>query len=474
MPIDPKALQALRRVVGPKRCRTDAETRTCYSYDATRQEAMPDAVVTAGTAGEIAAIMKIANEYRVPVYPRGASSGLSGGAVPLAGGVVLDCCSMNRILEIDRAAFVAWVEPGVVLQDLQKAVEAHGLFYPPDPASSDTCTVGGNVAECAGGLRCVKYGVTRDYVLALEVVLPTGEIIHTGSTAMKSVTGYDLTRLFVGSEGTLGIFTRIALRLIPKPEAVETILAVFPAIEGAAEATERILQGGIVPRALELIDDHCLRAVKAYATEAASSEATATRAAALPANGAVVLAEVDGPADALAAQRERIIEQCRAAGASDVHWSADPVERDALWALRRTISPAIYAICAKKINEDICVPRGRLLESFRRIDEIGASHGLTIAKFGHAGDGNVHANVLLPDTEPATVERAGRAVEAIFRAVIELGGTLTGEHGIGNTKSAYLHLECGPVEIDLMRRLKRLFDPNGILNPGKIFTPSTG
>jgi glycolate oxidase len=460
MPLDQDVISALRRIVGGDRCRTDRESRICYSYDATRQEAMPDAVVTPTSAAEVSAVMKLAYERGVPVCARGASSGLTGGAVPVCGGLVLDFCSMNRILEIDSGAFVAWVEPGVVLEDLQKAVESRGLFYPPDPASNDVCTIGGNVAECAGGLRCVKYGVTRDYVLALEVVLPTGDIIHTGSTAMKSVTGYDLTRLFVGSEGTLGLFTRIALRLIPKPEAVETILAAFPDAERAVEVTDRILRSGILPRALELIDDHCLRAVRSYDP----SEP-------LPDAGAVVLVEVDGPADGLAGQRATIIELCNAAGATDVRWSADEAERDALWSVRRAISPALYAICAKKINEDICVPRNRLLESFRRIAEIGARTGFTIAKFGHAGDGNVHANILLEDTEPATIERAQRAAEAIFRAVIELGGTLTGEHGIGNTKSAYLHLECGPREIELMRQLKHLFDPKGLLNPGKIFPP---
>ena len=466
MAINAKALAALRHLLGRERCRTDPETLTCYGYDATRQQAMPDAVVTPKTAEEVSQIMKLAYEYEVPVYPRGAGSGLTGGAVPVAGGIVLDCCSMNRILEIDRAASVAWVEPGVVLQDFQKAVEAQGLFYPPDPASHETCTIGGNVAECAGGLRCVKYGVTRDYVLALEVVLPTGEIIHTGSIAMKSVTGYDLTRLFVGSEGTLGVFTKIALRLIPKPEAVETILALFPRLEGAVEAGDATLLEGIVPRGIELMDEHCLRAVHAYSPAEAGPPSDE-----LPKRGAVLLIEIDGPAGTLAAPRERIIEICKTAGADRVTWSADPEEREGLWTLRRAVSPALYSICERKINEDICVPRSRLLETFRRIDEIGARYGLTVAKFGHAGDGNVHANVLLQDTKPETFERAHKAVEAMFRAVIELGGTLSGEHGIGNTKSAYLHLEYGPVEIELMRRLKRVFDPKGLLNPGKIFPP---
>ncbi|MBN1918259.1 MAG: FAD-binding protein [Verrucomicrobia bacterium] len=463
MAIDARALAALRHLLGRERCRTDPETLTCYGYDATRQQAMPDVVLTPRTAEEISGIMKLAYEHGIPVCPRGAGSGLTGGAVPVSGGIVLDCCSMNRILEIDPPSSIAWVEPGVVLQDFQRAVEALGLFYPPDPASSDMCTIGGNVAECAGGLRCVKYGVTRDYVLALEVVLPTGEIIHTGSTAMKSVTGYDLTRLLVGSEGTLGIFTRIALRLIPKPEAVETVLATFPRLEAAVEAGNSILGAGIVPRGIELIDKHCLRAVHAYSP---SDE--------LPTAGAVLLIEVDGPADSLTKPRERIVDLCRAVGAERVTWSADPEEREGLWALRRAISPALYSICARRINEDIAVPRSRLLETLRRIDEIGARHGLTIAKFGHVGDGNIHANILLEDTRPETNRRAQEAVETIFRTVIELGGTLSGEHGIGNTKSAYLHLECGPVEIDLMRRLKRLFDPKGLLNPGKVFPPEAG
>jgi glycolate oxidase len=467
MALDPKALPALRRIVGHDRCRTDPETLTCYAYDATQQQAMPDVVLTVKTAEEIAAIMKVAYEHSVPVYPRGAGSGMSGGAVPVRGGIVLDMCSMNRILEIDPRAFVAWVEPGVVLQDLQEAVERLGLFYPPDPASHDVATVGGTVAECAGGLRCVKYGVTRDYVLALEVVLPTGEIIHTGSMAMKSVTGYDLTRLLVGSEGTLGIFTKIALRLVPKPEAVETVLAAFADLQSAVAVTDRILEARIVPRALELIDEHCLRAVHAYA----QGLATATGAPVLPPSGAALLIELDGPAAALAGQRERVIEIAKSAGATATRWSADPDEREALWSLRRSISPAIYAICARKINEDVCVPRSRLLETFRRVDAVAARHGFTIAKFGHAGDGNVHLNMLLEDTEPETLERADRAVEEIFRAVIELGGTLSGEHGIGTTKAAYLHLEYGPREIELMRGIKRLFDPKGLLNPGKIFPP---
>jgi len=461
MPIDQEIIAAIRRIVGPDRCRTDPETRICYGYDATRQQAMPELVVTPKTTEEISQVMKTAYEHSVPVYPRGAGSGLTGGAVPTQEGLVLDLCSMNRILSIDPETFVAWVEPGVVLQDLQAAVEAVGLFYPPDPASSDVATIGGAVAECAGGLRCIKYGVTRDYIMALEVVLPTGEIIRTGSVAAKSVTGYDLTRLFVGSEGTLGIFTKIAVRLIPKPEAEETILAILPDLEGAATVTNRILESHIVPRALELIDEHCLRAVQAYAP----SET-------LPETGAVVLVELDGPAGTLAAPREKIIEICKAAGARTVRWSADPEERDALWSLRRNISPAVYAICARKVSEDICVPRNRLLETFRRVDRIGERHRFTIAKYGHAGDGNIHINVLLENTEPETLKRAERAVEDIFRVAIELGGTLTGEHGIGNTKSAYLRLECGPVEIELMRRLKRLFDPKNLLNPGKIFTSS--
>jgi len=458
MTVDAKFITALRRVVGAKRCRIDAETLTCYAYDATRQQSMPDAVLTPQTAEEISGIMKLAYEHDVPVVARGAGSGLTGGAVPLKGGIVLDLCSMNRIIEIEPRACVAWVEPGVVLEDLQKAVEALGLFYPPDPASSDVATIGGNVAECAGGLRCIKYGVTRDYVLALEVVLPTGEIIHTGSTAMKSVTGYDLTRLFVGSEGTLGIFSKIALRLIPKPEAVETVLGIFDNLESAVQVADRILQSRIVPRALELIDETCLQAVQAYSPTQA-----------LPDRGAVVLVEVDGPAETLAAPRDTIIDICKTAGATSVKWSADDDEREALWSLRRTISPAIYAMCAKKINEDICVPRNHLLDAFHRIREIGKQHDFTIAMFGHAGDGNIHVNMLLEDTKPETLERAEPAVEAIFRTVIELGGTLSGEHGIGNTKSAYLHLECGPREIALMRQIKNVFDPKGLLNPGKIF-----
>lgn len=438
---------------------SDADVdRVCHSYDATKQRAMPDVVIRPGSAQEISAILKLANERLIPVYPRGAASGLTGGAVPLHGGIAMDMTRMNRILEIDEANLIAVVEPGVVVADFQREVEASGLLYPPDPASNKFATMGGSVAECAGGLRGMKYGVTKDYVLALEVVLPTGGIINTGSRTLKSVTGYDLTKLFVGSEGTLGVFTKIVVKLIPPPEKIETIIAYFSSAKDAADTVSSIIAAKIVPRAMEFVDEECIRAVGIY-TGFSAAEGTK----------ALLLMEVDGPAETAERSASRVMDICRQNHAFQVKKAETSEEVDELWAVRRLISPALYAISKGKVNEDICVPRSNLARMLESIAEIGEKYGLKIANFGHAGDGNIHINILIDPNEPDQLEHAEAAATDIFREVINLDGTLSGEHGIGNTKSKYLDMELGPGELKLMKDIKNLLDPNGILNPGKIF-----
>jgi glycolate oxidase len=458
MPLDKEIYIILEKIVGEQFISDADVDRVCHSYDATKQRSLPDVVMRPGSAQEISAIMKIANEYLIPVYPKGAASGLTGGAVPVYGGIALDLTRLDKIIEIDEANLMATVEPGVVIADFQSEVEKRGLLYPPDPASNKIATMGGSVAECSGGLRGMKYGVTKDYVMALEVVLPTGEIIHTGSITLKSVTGYDLTKLFVGSEGTLGIFTKIIVKLIPPPERIETIRAYFSSIRDATDTVSAIIADKIVPRALEFIDEACIKAVNVYA---GFDVPNGTKA--------MLLIELDGPAESVLNDAQRVMEICRLNNAFEVEKAETEEEKDSLWAIRRSISPSLYAISSGKVNEDICVPRSRVTEMLERIAEIGKKYDFTIANFGHAGDGNIHVNILTEPSNHGELERAEKAVEEILQTVIRLGGTLSGEHGIGNTKSKYLKYEIGPVEMQLMRNIKKLFDPNNILNPGKIF-----
>jgi glycolate oxidase len=383
---------------------------------------------------------------------------MSGGSVPSLGGVVLSLERMNRILEIDEENLSAVVEPGVVTGDLQRDVEKRGLFYPPDPASHRFCTIGGNVAECAGGLRAVKYGVTRDYVLGLEVVLPAGEIIETGAKTMKSVAGYDLTRLIIGSEGTLGIVTKIILKLLPLPESVETLSAFFGRIEDAAAAASKIISSRILPRALEFADGAALRAVESYLKEDISGGASA-----------MLLAEVDGPRASAAIEAGQIMDIFRQSGALKASQAASPEEREHLWKARRSISAALYTIKPKKVNEDIVVPRSRIPDILREMEAIAKRHGLLIVNFGHAGDGNIHTNIMIDETD---VPKADQAVRDIFEATLRMGGSITGEHGIGLSKAKYLPMEVGPEALAAMKKIKDALDPNHILNPGKIFLNS--
>jgi glycolate oxidase len=390
---------------------------------------------------------------------RGAGTGYTGGAVPTHGGIVVSMERMNRIVEIDELNLLAVVEPNVITGDLQRAVEAVGLFYPPDPASLDTCSIGGNVAENAGGPRAFKYGTTRQYVLALESVLPTGEIIRTGSKAVKNVVGYDLTRLIVGSEGTLAIVTAITLRLIPKPPSQSTLTASFSTIGQACDAVTELIRRRAVPAAIELLDGASLRAAEAYTRTAIAASGTE----------ALLIVECDGMPAAVHEEMSRVREACEAVGAAGIATAASEDERRALWAVRRQLSLGLRATGLLKINHDVVVPRGRIPELFRVLDRLRQGHDLPIAAFGHAGDGNIHVNVMIDASDAAQRARATAAERQLFESVVGLEGSITGEHGIGFSKAPYLGIELSAETIALMRRVKAAFDPHGILNPGKIF-----
>ena len=433
------------------------EDRVCYSYDATRETAVPEAVVFPRNVAEVSEIMKLANRHRVAVVPRGAGSGFSGGAIPLQGGIVLAMNHFNRILQIDTDNLVAIVEPGVVTAEFQKAAEALGLFYPPDPASMTYATIGGNIAENAGGMRAVKYGVTKDYVLGLEVVLPNGEVVHTGSKCVKDVVGYNLTQLFVGSEGTLGIVTQAILRLLPLPEAKKTLTATFGAMTDAAKAVSDVIRNRVIPTTLEFLDRHCIRTVNEYLRLDLAAAAEA-----------FLLIEVDGDADHIDRSIQKIKTVCESNRALEVQVAEDPQQQNELWQARRAVSPSLMRIAPKKINEDIVVPRSKIPDILNRIDAIARRHRLLIVNFGHAGDGNIHVNIMA-DRSPETLARADRAVDQIFRETIALEGRISGEHGIGISKRNYIGMSLDAPTLDLMKQIKAWFDPNNILNPGKIF-----
>jgi len=456
-----EVLNRLRDIVGHTHVLTALEDRVPYGYDASKLCAPPHAVVFPADAAQIADILRLANRHRFPVYPRGAGSGMVGGAVPDRGGVVLSLARLNRILEIHPEDMVAVVEPAVVTGVFQKTVAQYGLFYPPDPASLEFSTVGGNVATCAGGPRAVKYGVTRDYVLGLEAVLPTGECITTGTRTMKGVVGYDLTRLLVGSEGTLGVITKVVLRLIPAPEAVMTVSAVFPRIDAAGRAVSAVLKARIVPTCLEILDRPTLQAVENHIPLGIPLDAEG-----------LLIAELDGPPEVLPRQVSAVEKIFLEHGATQVTRAETSEDREKIWAARRAISPALGRIRTGKINEDVTVPRSRIADLITFNQALARKYDLVIVSFGHAGDGNIHTNIMVDRSNPEEMARAEKAVEELFGEVLRLGGTLSGEHGIGITKSPFFQWEIHPGAFDAMLRIKRALDPNDILNPGKIFTPN--
>jgi glycolate oxidase len=458
--ITPDLLAGLESIVGRAHTRIDAESRLAYGTDALKRGKAADVAVLPADTAEVAAIVRLCAEHRVPMVPRGAGTGYSGGAVPTQGGVVISLERLNRILEIDQANLVAVVEPCVITGDLQDAVERVGLFYPPDPASLRISTIGGNVAECAGGPQAFKYGTTKRYVLGLEAVLPTGEIVHTGGKAVKNVVGYDLTQLLVGSEGTLAIITRITLRLIPKPPAHATLRATFPSIAAAAAAVNNIIRLRVVPATLELIDGESLEAVARNLDD---------RTLAPEGTAAILLVEVDGVAQAIAEEAALVEQGCREAGASEVLRARDEQQRNELWRVRRELSLSLKMVASLKFNHDVVVPKGRIPELFALIDRLKTEYRLRIPSFGHAGDGNIHVNLMVDANDADEIARAHLAEDVLFAGVVALEGSISGEHGIGFSKARFLPLELSDEEIALMKRVKRAFDPDGILNPGKIF-----
>lgn len=456
---DEDVQERLRRIVGAEHVLVEPERVEPYAQDALKEKFPPEVVLFPRTAKEVSEILRLANERRFPVTARGGGVGYTGGAVPVEGGVVVGTDRMNEIKEINVADQYVITEPGVVTYALQQAVEAHKLFFPPDPSSYKQSFIGGNIAENAGGIRSAKYGVTKHYVLGLEVVLPSGEIVKTGGVTSKNVVGFDLTGLMCGSEGMLGIITEATLRLIPLPEATRTVRASFRTMEEACLCVPRFAQKAVVPVAIEVMDKHALQAVENEFAFGISKEA-----------GALLLVAVDGsPAEV---ERASLIveEVMRAGGGFDVLRAATPADEDRLWDVRRALSPAIKKYGTLKFNEDVVVPRSRVPELIHRAEEIGRRNKTFVVNFGHAGDGNIHVNFMCDREDAEAVKRARKSIGEIFASAVELGGTISGEHGIGYTKAPYLDMALGAATIDLMKTIKRALDPNDILNPGKMFT----
>ncbi|KAA9164933.1 FAD-binding protein [Amycolatopsis acidicola] len=458
MKLSAGVFDTLAEIVGANGVRRAPGELAAYSRDATPLfRAMPDAVVFPRTTGEVAEVLKLATAHRIPVVPRGAGSNLCAGTVPLAGGIVLALTRMTRILEVSGAELLARVQPGVTTARLADAAAVEGLLYAPDPGSRVTSTVGGNVATCAGGLRGLKYGVTRNYVLGLEAVLPTGEVIRTGGRLWKDVAGYDLTRLLTGSEGTLAVLTELTVALLPQPAEVGTGVAYFASLADACRAVAAIISAGIVPATLEFLDQKCISAVDDYAKLDLRRDA-----------GALLLFGDDGPIEVVAGNLVRLRKICADAGALEVTLAENIARSDALLAARRCSLPALSRLGSLTILEDVTVPRPRLAEMVERIDEIALRFGLLIATFGHAGDGNLHPTCVLDPEDTDAVERAHKAFAEIFSTALRFDGTITGEHGVGAAKLPYLAERLGADQIRLLRRIKTAFDPAGILNPGKV------
>ena len=456
--IDKKTLQALRAVVGKKHVLTEPEDLVAYSYDGTFAEHRPDVVVQPDSTEQVSGIMKVAWQTGIPVVPRGMASGLAAASVPMDGGLVLDTCRLNRILQIDEVNFTVSAEAGVVTQDLADLVAQRGLFYPPDPSSIKQSTLGGNAACNAGGPRCLKYGVTSDYVMGLTVVLADGRILKTGGKAIKNVTGYNLTQLFVGSEGTLGVITELTLKLVPLPKVARTAKAVFPLLADASRCVNNILSAGITPATIELMDETAIATIEEAMHLGLPLDAEA-----------MLIIECDGMDEAQVLKEvETIAEICRATGARDVEVARTEKERATLWSARRSISPSLARRAPNKLGEDISVPRSAIPEAVAAIKEISRERGIPIAIFGHAGDGNLHPNILFDKRDPDQVERMKQAAGDIFATSVRLGGTLSGEHGVGNLKLPFLEQDIGPLAIELMGSIKHALDPKNILNPGKV------
>ena len=456
--MEKSCIAALQAIVGKDNVMTSPEDLFCYSYDATPGFShMPEAVVVPANTAEVSKVMALANEHRIPVYPRGAGTNLSAGTVPTKGGIVLLMTKMNKILEIDPTNLTATAEPGVVVVELNKAVEKFGLLYPPDPGTLTTATMGGTVAENSGGLRGLKYGVSKHYIMGLEIVLADGRILNTGGKNVKDVAGYDLTKLFTGSEGTLGVVTKIMVKLVPAPEARKSMLATFSNLDDAGKAITNIIGSKIIPATLEIMDNATIRTVEDYAHVGLPVDAEA-----------VLLIEVDGIQEVVEKEAASVEKALKDANAVEIKVAKDAAERDRIWTARRAALPALAKLRPTTFVEDATVPRDKVPEMIRAINNIAQKYNVTIGTFGHAGDGNMHPTIVCDIRNEEEMERVYKAMDEIFAAAIAMGGTLSGEHGIGLGKLKYMQDQFGEVGMQTMRAIKKALDPNSILNPGKL------
>jgi len=459
MKITEEILEKLRKTLAdPKRFLTSDADLYSYSFDASFGMHKPEVVCQPMSSTEVASIVCIANEYLIPIAPRGRGTSLSGGPLPVHGGIVLDFSLWDTKLVIDPENLIATVSPGVITSHINDAANEFGLMYPPDPSSAHVSTIGGNLAENAGGPRGLKYGVTKNYVLGLEIVTADGKIVRTGGQTIKNVTGYDLTKIIVGSEGTLAIITEAILRLIPKPQASMTAMVLFDEIIDAGSAISKVLGSGIMPSKLEIMDQSSIIAVEEYASLGLPVDVEA-----------ILLIELDGHPLAIEDEMQRVKSVCMDVGARSVQVAQDKKEEAELWQARKLVSPAIVKLKPTKISEDATIPRSQIPEMFRRLKAIKEKYDIHLVVFGHAGDGNLHPNIITDQRDQEEMRRVELAVEEIFKAAIELGGTLSGEHGIGTMKSAFMELELGVDGLSLMKSVKEAWDPKNILNPGKIF-----
>ena len=455
--MDGRIKRLLQEIVGEAGVSDSLMDLVSYSYDFSGFRSRPAGAVWPQTTEQVSRVLSLANREGIPVVPRGAGTGASGMAVPLAGGLVMDLLKMNRIIEICISDRIAVVQPGVVHADLQAALAPHGFFFPPDPASGSAATLGGNVATNAGGLKGGKYGTTRDYIMALEVVIPDGRVLRTGSRCMKSVSGYDMTRLFVGSEGTLGVITEITLKINPRPAAVSTSLACFQTLHEAGEAVSRIICSGIVPSVCELLDSKIVRLM----IEEAGID--------IPKAGAVLLVETDGfTREEADFQMGKVIEVFHEQNALEIRRAVTPTDVEALWKGRKSLGSLIAGVRPDFHVEDITVPMSRIAELLDGIERLEKKYGLEIPTFGHAGDGNLHPHFLFDASEAEETANVEAAKSELFELACSLGGTLSGEHGIGITKAEFMGLEHSPLAMEMMEGLKKLFDPRNLLNPGKM------
>ena len=452
-------LNKFEEIVGKKNVYSDKAHLIAYSYDATRTKHLPDAVIFPRTENDVSNILKYCNEKKIIIVPRGAGSGFTGGALPSEGGVILAFEKyMNKLLEIDMDNMVAVVQPAVLNMDLQKAVEKVGLFYPPDPASQDYSTIGGNVSENAGGMRASKYGITKDYVMAIRAVLPNGEIIKAGKRTIKDVAGYNIAGILIASEGTLAVITEITLKLIAKPKLQKTAMGIFPTVKNAMNAVFKTMASGVTPVAMEFLDNLTIRAVEKMYQKGLPIDA-----------GAILITDVDGNLDEdLEIQLETIEKVFKENGCSEFKRAKNEIEAKNIWFARRNASQAISIYGTKKINEDVTVPRSKLPETLQKFQEIAIKYDINIPCFGHSGDGNIHTNVMVDASDPKQVEIGYKAIEEVFQATIDFGGTLSGEHGIGLSKAPYMKMAFTDSEMELFRSIKFAFDPNNILNPKKM------